>query len=93
MGNPLRALRETLGMSQEELAMMVRDAGGRLTGGRVSQIEQGHGVLGPENLLIVMDLWRVPIARLGMSAEDFLRRPDTGRGENGDRAAGMVPGT
>lgn len=77
VSNPLKILRETLGLSQEELAAEVRAAGGRLTGGRVSQLEQGQGVLGPENLLIVVDLWRVPIARLGMTTEDFLRRPDS----------------
>ena len=69
MKNPLHMLRATLGLTQTELGDVIG-----LSAGRVCQIEKGRGSLGNESLLELTDNYRVEIARLGLTCEDFLRR-------------------
>ena len=69
MRNPLYLLRATLGLTQTELGNVIG-----LSAGRVCQIEKGRGSLGNESLLELTHHYRVEIARLGLTLEDFLRR-------------------
>ena len=69
MTHPLRLLRTTLGLTQLELAESIG-----VTHGRVSQIECGYGGnLGGPSLLLLAELYRTPMARLGITIEDVLR--------------------
>ncbi len=67
--NPLGLLRASLELTQTELGDTIG-----LTAGRVCQIEKGRGALGNESLLNLTDRYRVEIARLGLTVEDFLHR-------------------
>jgi transcriptional regulator with XRE-family HTH domain len=74
--HPLKLLRETLGMTQLEFAKTIG-----VSPGRVSQVEKIDGErLGAASVLKLLELYRVEIARLGLTLEDFLRTDDNGDG-------------
>jgi transcriptional regulator with XRE-family HTH domain len=65
----LRALRvEILDVTQQEMA----DATG-LSSVYLSQVEQGHHDLGRDGALKVLDAYREPMLRHGLTLEDLLR--------------------
>ncbi len=68
MDRPLKILRISLGLTQEQLGKTLG-----ISRGRVCQIELGQGNLGNENLLKLAESFRIDIARLGFTLEDFLR--------------------
>jgi len=74
MEHPLKTLRTSLNLTQEEIG----DAIG-VTRGRICQIEKNGGTLGPENLLRLAERYRPELTRLGFTVEDFLRREEPRR--------------
>jgi transcriptional regulator with XRE-family HTH domain len=67
--DPLKLLRDTLGLTQVQLAKRLK-----VSPGRISQVEQVAGErLGTNTILRMMELYRVEIARLGLTVEDFMR--------------------
>jgi transcriptional regulator with XRE-family HTH domain len=67
MDNPVRLLRYSLELTQTEFGNEIG-----LSRARIAQLEDG-GRLGASSLLRMFDRYRVEIARLGLSHEDFLR--------------------
>lgn len=70
MQSPLKLLRQSVGLTQEDFGATIG-----VTKGRVSQLESDptSGLRG-SNLRKLADTYRVEIARLGLSLEDFLAR-------------------
>ena len=67
MPNPVRVLRESLGISQAELGEQLG-----VTRGRIHQVELGQGNLHSKKLLVLQQLHGREMKRLGISLEDLL---------------------